>query len=163
PKRSDTERRHSSSHSALRPKPAYTTDFKMMTNTTRPGVMTGLAHLDLVAIFRSAIEVAEAAAAVEPSESADPTDAFAAFSSPAFELWTKRQGELRRIGEETDRLKRLLGYSESEAGVHSKWECYDQRFNSTVHDRVVRLGLLKLATSAIDLSGFATWHELQWS
>lgn len=44
-----------------------------------------------------------------------------------------------------------------------RWESYDQRFNNTTHDRIVRLALTKLATAAIDLSGFATWREWQWS
>jgi hypothetical protein len=75
---------------------------------------------------------------------------------------------LRRIEDETERLKRSLGatgslgYADGEKNASPKWECYDQRFNNTTHDRVVRLALTKLATSAIDLSGFATWREWQW-
>jgi hypothetical protein len=40
---------------------------------------------------------------------------------------------------------------------------YDQHFNNSTHDRGVRLAMMKLATAAIDLSGFATWREWQWT
>src|SRR5262249_2705567 len=74
----------------------------------------------------------------------------------------------RTIGAETERLKLSrgatgpLGLTDGETDAGPTWESYDQRFNNTSHDRVVRLALLKLATAAIDLSGFATWREWQW-
>jgi len=55
-----------------------------------------------------------------------------------------------------------LGDAYGEADDGPKWDSFDQRFNNTSHDRTVRLALLKLATAAIDLSGFGTWREWQW-
>jgi hypothetical protein len=79
----------------------------------------------------------------------------------------ERHRRPRRIEEETQRLKRSLGatgpleFADGETDTGPKWESYDQHFNNCSHDRVLRLALLKLATAAIDLSGFATWREWQ--
>jgi hypothetical protein len=128
--------------------------------------------LNLTSIFRCAVELAEAAATLNPSEWADfpaeindPTGP----ASPLYPQWMERDDRSRRIEEESIRLKRALGatgrlkYIEKMAVPDPKWENYDERFANTSHDRIVRLALTKLATAAMDLSGFATWREWQWA
>jgi hypothetical protein len=128
----------------------------------------GLVHFDLPIIFRCAVELAEAMAALtEPEWGALPANCEGP-ESPHFERQMEASRRLGRIEEETQRLKRSLGATgplefrggETEGGP--RWESYDKRFNGTGHDRVVRLALLKVATAAIDLSGFATWREWRW-
>jgi hypothetical protein len=133
--------------------------------------------LNLPIIFRCAVELAEAAASVAPSEWADVPVDIEAPASPGFERWMERRRRLRRIDEESQRLKRSLGATGPLSttdimasrgdgpgdGGSAKWETYDRRFADTAHDRIVRLALEKLSTAAIDLSGFATWWEPQWA
>jgi hypothetical protein len=128
-----------------------------------------LLSLDLPTIFHCAVELAEAAAALDPAEWASLPVNIEGPGSPDFERWMERHRRLGRVGEETQRLKRVLGatgpleHAAGETAAGPEWESFDQRFNNCTHDRVVRLALLKLATAAIDLSGFATWREWQWS
>jgi hypothetical protein len=132
--------------------------------------------LNLPIIFRCAVDLGEAAASVAPSEWADVPPDTEGPGSPGFERWMERHRRVRRIEEESERLKRSLGAtgplsltdimaSRGEGagdGESAKWESYDRRFVDTAHDRIVRLALEKLSTAAIDLSGFATWREPQW-
>jgi hypothetical protein len=128
----------------------------------------GLFHFDLPTVFRCGVELAEATSALDPSEWADLPVDIEGPASPHFARWTQRHDRLRRIEEETKRLKLSLGargpleFRGGETDGGPKWDSYDERFNNTVHERVIRLSLLKLATAAIDLSGFATWREWQW-
>lgn len=128
----------------------------------------GLTQFDLPTIFRCGVELAEAVAALDRTEWATVPVDIEGPASPHFERLMERLGRLRRIEEETERLKRSLGatgpleFRGGETDGGPKWESYDQRFNNSDHDRVIRLGLFKLATAAIDLSGFATWREWQW-
>jgi hypothetical protein len=152
---------------AMRPTQAPTS---LITKTS------GLTHLDLPSIFRCAVELAEAAALVAPSEWAHEPMDIEGPASPHFGRWMERHRHLSRIEEECGRLKRSLGATGLQGitdisavadigqdGESPKWESYDQRFSNTAHDRIVRLALLKLSTAAIDLSGFATWREPQWA
>jgi hypothetical protein len=139
-----------------------------MADNPLPPTPGGLTHFDLPTIFRCAVELAEAAARLTEAEWADlPADCEGP-ASPIFERQMEASRRLRRIEEETERLKRSLGATgplqnvDIERNGDPKWESYDQRFNNTMHDRFVRLALTKLATAAIDLSGFATWREWQW-
>ena len=45
----------------------------------------------------------------------------------------------------------------------SEWPQFDNKFNNSAHPKIVRHALRKVATAAIDLSGFARWRERQWS
>jgi hypothetical protein len=136
---------------------------------TSPAVGAGgLSQFDLPNVFRCAAELAEAAAALDPTEWAQLPVDIDGPASPHFERWTERHRLLERVEEEAARLKRTLGatgpldFPRGETDASPRWESYDQHFNSTTHDRVVRLALTKLATAAIDLSGFATWRDWQW-
>lgn len=135
---------------------------------TLPLAGLGLVHFDLPMIFRCAVELTEAAACLDQSEWADlPVDVEGP-NSPHFQRWIERSSRLRRIEEESERLKGAmgasgpLGYWDSLSEATPTWPSYDQRFANTAHDRTIRLALEKLATAAIDLSGFATWREVQW-
>lgn len=139
-----------------------------MADTSPPLGAGGLSHFDLPTIFRCSVELAESATALDPTEWASLPVDIEGPGSPVFDRWMERHRRLQRIGEETERLKRSLGatgpleFRGGETDGGPKWESYDQRFNNTDHDRVIRLSLCKLATAAIDLSGFATWREWQW-
>lgn len=130
--------------------------------------LDGLSHLDLPNIFRCAVELAEAASNLTEQQWADLPANCEGPTSRHFERQMEASRRLRRIQEETERLKRSLGatgpleFRGGETDGGPEWESYLQRFNNTSHDRIVRLALLKLATAAIDLSGFATWREWQW-
>lgn len=80
-----------------------------------------------------------------------------------------------RIDEESARLKRALGatgpltskhrlaeYDEPNADNAVNWKSFELQFENADHDRVIRLSLQKLATAAVDLSGFVTWHKPEW-
>jgi hypothetical protein len=139
-----------------------------MSDTSPPLSAGGLTHFDLPTTFRCAVELGEAVAVLAPSEWADLPVDIEGPASPHVERWMERHRRLQRINEETQRLKRSLGatgplgHAETEKDDAPKWESYDQRFNNTTHDRIIRLALTKLATAAIDLSGFATWRDWQW-
>lgn len=138
-----------------------------MADASRPGT-GGLSHFDLPTIFRCAVELAEAAAGLPETEWADVPANCEGPTSPIFERQMEASRRLTRVEEETERLKRSLGatgplgHADGRKDSGPKWESYDKRFNNTTHDRVARLALMKLATAAIDLSGFATWREWQW-
>jgi hypothetical protein len=129
----------------------------------------GLVHFDLPLVFRCAVELAEAAAALNPSDWADVPVDISGPDSPYFDRWDERHRRLHRIEEESVRVKRSLGaigplrFRDVQSDDGPKWESYDQNFNDTAHDRIVRLALNKIATAAVDLSGFATWREWQWN
>lgn len=129
---------------------------------------SGLVHFDLPMIFRRAVELTEAAASLDQSDWANLPVDIEGPNSPHFQRWIERSNRLRRIEEESERLKRAMGasgplrYWDSLSEATPMWPSYDQRFVNTVHDRTIRLALVKLATAAIDLSGFATWREVQW-
>jgi hypothetical protein len=130
--------------------------------------MSGLLTLDLPTIFRCAVEVAEAAACLTETEWADLPANCDGPGSPFFERQMEASRRLRRIEEEAERLKRSLGatgplgHADDEKDGGPEWDSFEQDFNNCTHDRVVRLAQTKLATAAIDLSGFATWREWQW-
>jgi hypothetical protein len=137
-----------------------------MASNSQP--LVGLSHFDLPTIFRCAVELAEAGAGLTEAEWADLPASCEGPTSPIFERQMEASRHLRRIEEETERLKRSLGatgplrHADGEKDGGPKWENYDQRFNNTTHDRIVRQALTKMATAAIDLSGFVTWQEWQW-
>jgi hypothetical protein len=139
-----------------------------MADNSPPLYAGGLSHFDLPTIFRCAVELAEAAAGLTETEWADLPANCEGPTSPIFERQMEASRRLRRIEEETERLKRSLGatgplgHADGEKDGGPKWDSYDQQFNNTIHDRIARLALTKLATAAIDLSGFATWREWQW-
>jgi hypothetical protein len=132
--------------------------------------------LNLTLVFRCAVELAEAVAAVIPSDWEHLPVNIEGPTSPHFERCCELDKRLGRIEEESTRLKRALGATGaltcedrmadiSDRGsmrCSARWESFDREFNDTAHDRIVRLALLKLATAAIDLSGFVAWRELQW-
>lgn len=134
-----------------------------------PTAVSGLVHFDLPLVFRCAVELAEAAAAITQSDWGDVPVNISDPDSPHFERWWERHRRLRRIEEESERLKRSLGaigplgFNDGDENDEPKWESYDHQFNNSGHDRMVRLALNKIATAAIDLSGFATWREWQWT
>jgi hypothetical protein len=139
-----------------------------MTDTSPPPAAGGLVHFDLPTVFRCGVELAEAAVVLGPTEWASFPIEIEGPSSPHFERWMERHNRLRRIEEETHRLKRSLGatgpleFRDGETDGGPKWECYNRQFKETDHERIVRLSLVKLATAAIDLGGFATWREPLW-
>src|SRR5262249_30327391 len=115
---------------------------------TRSG---GLTQFDLPLVFRCAVELAEAAPSRSQAAWGDLPSDIEGPHSPHFRRWTERHERLRRIGEESERLKRSLGalgplrYSEAVGGDSPVWGDYDRRCRETAHDRVVRLALEKLA------------------
>jgi hypothetical protein len=141
---------------------------KPMADHSQPLGAGGLSHFELPTIFRCAVELAEAAAGLTETEWADVPANCEGPTSPIFERQMEASRRLRRIEEETERLKRSLGatgplgHADGEKDGGPKWESYHRRFNNTTHDRIARLALTKLATAAIDLSGFAYWREWQW-
>ncbi len=151
---------------STRPRPAR---FKGEAMVDTPPGWSGLIHFDLPLIFRCSVELAEAAALLPHSEWADVPVDIEDPQSPYFERWMELDIRLDRVKQESERVKRSLGafgsleYVAPAASDRPTWPSYQQRFANTVHDRTVRLALLKLATAAIDLSGFAKWLELQWS
>lgn len=139
-----------------------------MANTPSPLGAGGLSHFDVPTVFRCGAELAEAAAGLTEQEWADVPADCEGPTSPHFERQMEASRRLRRLEEETRRLKRSLGatgpldFRGGETDGGATWESYDWEFNETDHDRAIRLGLHKLATAAIDLAGFATWREWQW-
>ncbi len=137
----------------------------------------GLLHFDLPTIFKCAVELAEAVASILPSEWENPPLNIAGPASPHSERWREWGKRLDRIEEESARLKRVLGATRpftasdllaslrntQDTTLSSHWESFGRSFSDSAHDRIVRLALIKLATAAIDLSGFATWQERQWN
>jgi nucleoside phosphorylase len=119
-------------------------------------------------VFRCAVELAEAATAFKRSEWELPQAGIAKTTDRDLGRAMEKHRNLERITEETKRLKRILGAEgplgdvDADSIAGPKWESYEQRFSNCMHDRVVRLALRKLATAAIDLSGLATWRDLQW-
>ncbi len=130
--------------------------------------MGELLSFDLPTVFRCAVELSEAASYFKEEQWADRSSRCEGPASPHFERELEASDRLQRIGEETQRLKWSLGatgtleFHGGEMDGGPEWDCFEQRFKNTCHDRVVRLALLKLATAAIDLSGFVTWRELHW-
>jgi hypothetical protein len=148
--------------------------------------VNGLAKFDLRPIFRTAVDLAEAAEAVTESEWANaPVDILVAelgignsatakmpakntASSKDIDRWYDRHKLLDRIMDECIRLKTLLGASgplddcELEKGTKPSWVSYDQKFSNSIHDRSVRTALYQLAVSAVFLSGFAYWRRWHW-
>jgi hypothetical protein len=136
----------------------------------------GLLCFDLPTIFRCAVELVEAVASIVRSEWDDLPSDIEGTASPHFERWCEWHRRLSRIEEESARLKRALGATgpltckDRLPGMSggrtetpsAEWRSLDQKFADTAHDRVVRLALMKLATAAIDLSGFANWRQPQW-
>ncbi len=138
-------------------------------------VHDGLRTIDLPTVFRCTVELAEAVAAVPRSEWERLPVNIEGTASPHFERWREWHRRLSRIEEESSRLKRALGATGVLTGrdwllaaadrqdemPSPQWESFHRDFADTVHDRIVRLALMKIATAAIDLSGFVTWRERQ--
>ncbi|MEZ6141069.1 MAG: hypothetical protein R3B84_10905 [Zavarzinella sp.] len=144
-----------------------------MNENTRPMPTGAFAHFDLPTIFRAAVELAETIAGI-PEGIFDVEDTaenmpqnYEELVSPKFEWIFEKEKYTRRIREETQRLKLSLGaigpleFRNGETDGGPQWDSYKQRFINTVHDRVVRLALYKLALAAIDLSGFGYWKGQQ--
>lgn len=137
-------------------------------NNEMPTVERGLIRFDLPTVFCCAVELAEAGANLSKADWADLPVDIEGPQSPFFVRWMERDRRLERIEAEAIRLKRALGatgslvYPNSESSQIANWDSYGHSFNNTSHDRIVRLAIMKLATAAIDLSGFATWREWQW-
>src|SRR6516165_3614705 len=120
-----------------------------MADNSPPLSAGGLSHFDLPTIFRCAVELAEAAAGLTETEWADLPANCEGPTSPIFERQMERSCRLQRIEDETQRLKRSLGatgpleFRGGETNGGPRWESFEQRFNNTSHDRIVRLALLK--------------------
>ncbi len=136
----------------------------MANRSPATGTACGLVHFDLPTVFRIAVELAQAVAALPPAEWADFPEDIDGPDAPEAPRWHQRANGLDRIAKAANRLKRSLGAAgqlEFQTDHEATWQSYDDRFKSTDHDHVVRLSLLKLAFAAMDLSGFGTWRKWQ--
>lgn len=122
----------------------------------------------LAGIFRIGVELGEAAVAVNPLAFAGLT---ATIDDPASER--PRTLDLIRalsiVEEESYRMKRAMGAEVPHRNAllvdsaECKWGHFTQKFVGTDYGRAIRHALTKLATAAIDLSGFAVLRGPTWS